>query len=98
MYRMRLFNDAFTGYGTILEAQEDAVPEDGISLRPFLDSLIPQLEQVDAFVHTAGTKVPSGALNRFHHVMFTYHDVKMTVPKRGVISPSPSNTNVHSRS
>lgn len=75
--RMRLFNDAFTGMERILEAQEDAVPGGWSTIVTILDSLIPQLEsKLTPSSTPQEQKYLSGALNRFHHVMFTYHDVK----------------------
>jgi tetratricopeptide (TPR) repeat protein len=75
--RMRLFNDAFTGMERILEAQEDAVPGGWNTITTILDSLIPQLEsKLTPSSTPQEQKYLAGALNRFHHVMFTYHDVK----------------------
>lgn len=75
--RVRLFNDAFTGMERILEAQEGVVPGGWGTIVTILDQLIPQLEsklKPESTVHEK--KYLAGALNRFYHVMFTYHDVK----------------------
>jgi len=75
--RMRLFNDAFTGMERILEAQEDVVPGGWGTIVTMLDQLIPSLESKLTPLSTPNEKkYLAGALNRFHHVMFTYHDVK----------------------
>lgn len=72
-----LFNDAFTGLARILQAKEEAVPTGWDPIVSRLDDLIPHLEGMLSSIPTAeGKKVIQNTLNRLHHVMFTYHDVK----------------------
>jgi tetratricopeptide (TPR) repeat protein len=71
------FNDAFTGIAKILAAKEDVVPG---GWDPVLDVLTPIIDQYEKLVNLGVTlqvqHAYMDALNRLHHVLFTYHDVK----------------------
>lgn len=82
--RHRYFHDAFTGLARVLEA----APDDE-SLRAMgitWDSVVALVEQLvpayDAQLEAASASQPEAkkalapALNRLHHVLFTYHDVQ----------------------
>lgn len=76
-----LFTDAFTGLARVLSAKEDAAPPGTwTKVADTLDKLIRQLEGKLAEEKAAGKdssqQVLVSTLNRFHHVMFTYHDSK----------------------
>jgi Sulfotransferase family len=71
------FNDAYTGLARILQANETVVPKGWDAITEKLDSLIPSLEgMVSGAPSEDARKVIANTLNRLHHVMFTYHDVK----------------------
>ena len=71
----RLFPDAFTGLARVLASKEDATAAGWDGVIPVAELLIPTLEnQVKAQPQSKATV--AGILNRLHHVMFTYHDVK----------------------
>lgn len=70
-----LFLDAFTGLARILEAKEDVVPEGWDSIIPTVEVLIRSLEQ-QLELQPQIKQMVADALNRLHHVLFTYHDVK----------------------
>jgi tetratricopeptide (TPR) repeat protein len=77
--RKRLFNDAFTGLERILETKEDVVPGGWDTMMSFLDNLVPAFEtkyEATPEKNTNQRKLLGGSLNRFHHVLFTYHDTK----------------------
>ncbi|CAB9512435.1 Inherit from NOG: sulfotransferase [Seminavis robusta] len=72
-----LFNDAYTGLARILQAKENVLPEGWAPIIQKLDDLIPSLEgMISSVPGEDGRKVVANTLNRLHHVMFTYHDVK----------------------
>ena len=71
------FNDAYTGLARILQAKEDVLPLGWGPIVEKLDSLIPSLEgMISSIPNPEGKKMIANTLNRLHHVMFTYHDVK----------------------
>ena len=71
------FNDAYTGLARILQAKESAVPQGWAPVVDKLNQLIPSLEgMISSVPNPEGKKVIANTLNRLHHVMFTYHDVK----------------------
>lgn len=71
------FNDAFTGLARILQAKEEAVPQGWTPIVDKLNNLIPTLEgMISSIPNPEGKKMIANTLNRLHHVMFTYHDVK----------------------
>lgn len=73
----RFFNDAFTGMSKVLAAKEDAVPEGWGPTVSTLNQLIPMLEErLLSVTSEHGKNVIRDNLNRLHHVMFSYHDVK----------------------
>ena len=71
------FNDAYTGLARILQAKESNVPEGWTPIVEKLDELIPSLEgMISGAPNKDARNVIANTLNRLHHVMFTYHDVK----------------------
>jgi tetratricopeptide (TPR) repeat protein len=75
----RLFNDAFTGLAKVLVAKEEVVPEGwGPMVNMLEKDLIPKLEEriQQNAQGEHGRKLMADTLNRFHHVLFTYHDNK----------------------
>lgn len=71
------FNDAYTGLARILQAKESYLPEGWSAIVDKLNKLIPSLEGMISSVPSKEAKnMIGGTLNRLHHVMFTYHDVK----------------------
>ena len=71
------FNDAYTGLARILQAKESVLPEGWGPITEKLNDLIPSLEGMVSSAPTEDArKVIANTLNRLHHVMFTYHDVK----------------------
>jgi Sulfotransferase family len=71
------FNDAYTGLARILQAKESVLPEGWDPIIERLNELIPSLEgMVTGASSEDSRKVIASTLNRLHHVMFTYHDVK----------------------
>lgn len=71
-----MFIDCFTGIARILEAKEDAVPGGWNSVIGIIqDDLIPTFE-TEIKVQTQAKNILADSLNRLHHVLFTYHDVK----------------------
>lgn len=72
-----LFNDAYTGLARILQAKESHVPQGWTPIVDKLNDLIPSLEgMINSLPSKEGKNMIAGTLNRLHHVMFTYHDVK----------------------
>jgi tetratricopeptide (TPR) repeat protein len=71
----RLFIDAFSGLERVLEAMEDAVPGGWDSVLPDVEMLVQSL-QFQLSVEAQSKTMLAGALNRLHHFLFTYHDVK----------------------
>lgn len=71
------FNDAFTGLARILQAKESYIPQGWDPITSRLNDLIPSLEgMISSLQHEEQKKMIANTLNRLHHVMFTYHDVK----------------------
>lgn len=71
------FNDAYTGLARILQAKESYIPQGWDTITSRLDELIPSLEgMISSLQHEEQKKMIANTLNRLHHVMFTYHDVK----------------------
>ena len=71
----RFFTDAFTGLARVLATKEDALPEGWTGVIEILDDLVPQFENILQQQPQARGAL-AGILNRFHHVLFTYHDSK----------------------
>lgn len=74
-----LFVDAFSGITRVLEAKEDAVPNGWDAIIDLVHDLIPKLEENQLAFSNSDSAVKkhlTGSLNRLHHVLFTYHDVK----------------------
>jgi tetratricopeptide (TPR) repeat protein len=71
----RLFIDAFTGLARILEVKEDSVPDGWNSVLDSIENLVATFEQQLSIQPSAKQSIANG-LNRLHHVLFTYHDVK----------------------
>lgn len=73
----RLFNDAFTGMAKVLSTKEDLVPGGWESIVETIEDLIDSYdEKVVATTNAAAKKMYAEALNRLHHVLYMYHDVK----------------------
>jgi tetratricopeptide (TPR) repeat protein len=73
----RRFQDVFTGLARVLQAKEDAVPGGWELMIQKLDVMIPLLDsQYETMEHPEGKSAIANTLNRFHHVLFLYHDVK----------------------
>lgn len=75
--KQNFFMDAYTGLARILQAKEDYVPGGWDAIVSRLNDLIPSLEgMINSLQHDEQKKMIANNLNRLHHVMFTYHDVK----------------------
>jgi len=72
--QQHFFNDAFTGMAKILVAKEEVVPQGWEPMIEALEKLIVYYEA--AFNDPQQKRRVAEALNRLHHVMFTYHDFK----------------------
>jgi len=71
------FMDAYTGLARILQAKESYIQQGWDPIVSRLGELIPSLEgMISSLPHEAQKKMIANNLNRLHHVMFTYHDVK----------------------
>lgn len=73
--KRRLFIDAFNGIARVLEASENSVPGGWQDIVDVAESLITVFEEKISNQPQA-RNVASSALNRLHHFMFTYHDIK----------------------
>eukprot|EP00548_Thalassiothrix_antarctica_P002315 CAMPEP_0194138252 /NCGR_PEP_ID=MMETSP0152-20130528/8090_1 /TAXON_ID=1049557 /ORGANISM="Thalassiothrix antarctica, Strain L6-D1" /LENGTH=658 /DNA_ID=CAMNT_0038835665 /DNA_START=226 /DNA_END=2202 /DNA_ORIENTATION=+ len=70
------FNDAFTGMAKVLVAEEEVVPQGWDPMIEVLEKLIAGYE-ASVEINDPHRKIfLAEALNRLHHVMFTYHDFK----------------------
>lgn len=74
----RLFNDAFTGISKVLVVKEEVVPG---GWTPMINILEPLIQDIETKLSSMGDDpnamhVYTDALNRLHHVLFTYHDAK----------------------
>jgi len=76
----RLFADAFTGLARVLTAQPAAAPPGTLrnvvetTLEPLVEQLEDKYRIFSEHGQSGNLQVLSSALNRLHHVLFTYHD------------------------
>ena len=71
----RLFSDAFQGFARVLQAKEDAVPGGWETFVTIAENLVPTLER-QLSAHPNAKQLFTTTLNRVHHALFLYHDVK----------------------
>lgn len=77
--KKRLFNDAFTGLAKILVAKEAAIPSGWGPVVDLLETVVDEYETQIALANHGNSEIKrflSEALNRLHHVLFTYNDAK----------------------
>lgn len=89
----RLFKDAFTAMAKVLVAKEEVVPQGWEPMVKILEELIDSYEMtLEAAKSLENQHLITEALNRLHHVMFTYHDAKTKKirKQRGTIWKSPT--------
>lgn len=73
----RYFMDAFTGVARVLAAKESAIPLGWEPVITQVNELLPILKSRYELAENNDAKnMLGGALDRLHHVLFTYHDVK----------------------
>jgi tetratricopeptide (TPR) repeat protein len=73
----RFFMDAFTGIARVLAAKESAVPQGWEPVITKVHELIPIFtSRYEALDDHSGKNMLGGALDRLHHVLYTYHDIK----------------------